>query len=371
MKGQAWRSRISLVLIALLLGTGLAFTAPRSTAAAEVCFQQTNQCLEGVFLDYWQNRGGLELLGYPISPKMNEVNPTDQKVYLVQYTERTRLEYHPELANTPYVVLAGLLGREQMLSKYPNGTPSGTSAPGGLYFPQTNKSLSPDFAEWWTNHGGLELVGYPLSDEFVEVNPSDNKPYVVQYTERTRLERHPENAPPYNVLAGLLGREQYLAKYPAWGPTLAPLAGGKPYIHPSGFFTFSVPQNWQPAANPASFLVLFIAPGNVASVGIQAEGVPNGFTLDDLDQTYAKLLQQGVPDYALVSLDKVTVNGLKAYRRIYKGTLNNVPIQVEMVYMLGSGDKIAYVVQAGTTVAGFPSLQPTFDAIAGTFQVLK
>ena len=83
MNGHAWRSRISLMLVAVLLGSGLVFTAPRPTAAAEVCFQQTNQCLEGVFLDYWQNRGGLELLGYPISAKLNEVNPTDQKVYLV------------------------------------------------------------------------------------------------------------------------------------------------------------------------------------------------------------------------------------------------------------------------------------------------
>ncbi len=370
MNGHTWRRRISLVLVALLLGSGLVFTAPRPTAAAEVCFQQTNQCLEGVFLDYWQNRGGLELLGYPISAKLNEVNPTDQKVYLVQYTERTRLEYHPELVNTPYVVLAGLLGREQMLAKYPNGTPSGTSAPGGLYFSQTGKSLSPDFANWWTSHGGLELVGYPLSDEFIEINPSDNQPYVVQYTERTRLERHPENAPPYNVLAGLLGREQYLAKYPAWGPTLAPLTGGKSYVQPQGYFTFSVPQNWQAAANPANFQVLFVSPGNVASVGAQLEGVPAGFTLDNLDQAFAQIAQQ-VPNYAPVSHDKVTVNGLKAFRRIYKGTLNNVPVQVELVYFLGSGDKVAYWVQAGTTVAGFPSLQPTFDAIAGSFQVLK
>lgn len=370
MNRRSLRSGVSVALIALLLGSGLALAGPRPAAAAEVCFPQTNQCLEGVFLDYWLNRGGLELLGYPISPKMNEVNPTDQQVYLVQYTERTRLEYHPELANTPYVVLAGLLGREQMLAKYPNGTPSGSNGQGGLYFPQTGKRLSPDFAAWWTSHGGLELVGYPLSDEFVEINPSDNKPYVVQYTERTRLERHPENAAPYNVLAGLLGREQYLTKYPAWGPTLPALSGGKAYAEPNGFFVFSVPQNWQQAANPAPFQALFQAPGNVASAGILMEGVGPGFTLDNLHQAMGQLVQN-VPNYAPVSVDKVTVNGLKAYRRIYTGTLNNVPIKAEIVYLLGPGGQVAYVVQMGTTVGAFPSLQPTFDAIAGSFKALK
>ena len=203
----------SAVIAALLFITSVALFGARPTAAAAapVCFPQTGQCLEGPFLDFWQNKGGLELLGYPITGEINEVNPTDGKTYLVQYTERTRLELHPENAGTPYYVLAGLLGREQFLAKYPGGRPPGGAGP--TCFPQTGRCMSADFTQWWTTHGGLELVGYPISDAFPEVSPTDGKTYLVQYTERTRLEYHPENAgTPYVVLAGLLGREQYLAK---------------------------------------------------------------------------------------------------------------------------------------------------------------
>lgn len=200
-------------IAALLLVTGVALAgaAPAAAAPAPVCFPQTGQCLAGPFLDFWQGQGGLDLLGYPITGELQEVNPTDGKTYTVQYTERTRLELHPENAGTPYLVLAGLLGREQFLAKYPNGRPAGGA--GANCFPQTGRCMNADFYQWWTTHGGLELVGYPISDEFPEVSPTDGKTYMVQYTERTRLEYHPEHAgTPYVVLAGLLGREQYLAK---------------------------------------------------------------------------------------------------------------------------------------------------------------
>ena len=38
-------------------------------------------------------------------------------------------------------------------------------------------------------------------------NPADGREYTVQYFERARLERHPENSPPYDLLPGLLGVE--------------------------------------------------------------------------------------------------------------------------------------------------------------------
>ena len=39
-----------------------------------------------------------------------EINPTDGKPYTVQYFQRNRFEYHPELAGTPYSIQLGLLG---------------------------------------------------------------------------------------------------------------------------------------------------------------------------------------------------------------------------------------------------------------------
>src|SRR6185312_14455832 len=66
---------------------------------------------------------------YAITDAFYEQSPTNGQTYLVQYFERARFEYHPENANSPYVVLLWLLGREQFLAKYPNGVPGGTTPP--------------------------------------------------------------------------------------------------------------------------------------------------------------------------------------------------------------------------------------------------
>jgi hypothetical protein len=51
---------------------------------------------------------------FPITNARDEANPTDGKTYLTQWYERERLEFHPELSGTPYEVLLGLLGAEDL-----------------------------------------------------------------------------------------------------------------------------------------------------------------------------------------------------------------------------------------------------------------
>jgi N-acetylneuraminic acid mutarotase len=72
-------------------------------------------------------------------------------------------------------------------------------------FPETGKCVGGAFLAYWQAHGGLAVNGYPLSDEFIQVL-EDGKAYQVQYFERVRMEYHPENQPPYDVLLGQFGR---------------------------------------------------------------------------------------------------------------------------------------------------------------------
>ncbi len=65
----------------------------------------------------------------------------------------------------------------------------------------------------WAFADCLYINGLPISDAHQEVSPTDGKTYLTQWFERARFEYHPENAAPYNVLLGLLGREQ-LTKTP-------------------------------------------------------------------------------------------------------------------------------------------------------------
>jgi hypothetical protein len=77
-----------------------------------VYYPQTQQYLGGAFRRYWENNGGLDIFGYPISPEFEEVNPADGQTYVVQYFERARFEWHPEHEGTPHEVQLGLLGNQ-------------------------------------------------------------------------------------------------------------------------------------------------------------------------------------------------------------------------------------------------------------------
>ena len=83
------------------------------------------------------------------------------------------------------------------------------------YFSETKHNVCGLFLEYWNNHGGLEQQGYPVSDVFAERNaPSpagDGQVHNVQYFQRARFEEHLDS--PSKVQLGLLGTEQYTAKY--------------------------------------------------------------------------------------------------------------------------------------------------------------
>ena len=81
-------------------------------------------------------------------------------------------------------------------------------------FTETGKTVSGPFLSYWDSHGGVAQQGYPLTGEMSESSPLNGKPYTVQYFERAVFERHPENAPPFDVLLSQLGTFRFKEKYP-------------------------------------------------------------------------------------------------------------------------------------------------------------
>lgn len=75
------------------------------------------------------------------------------------------------------------------------------------YFPPVGHTLRGGFRKYWQTHGGLAQFGYPITEEYNEVSPTNGKTYVTQWFERARMEWHPEQEPPYDILLGLLGSE--------------------------------------------------------------------------------------------------------------------------------------------------------------------
>lgn len=79
-------------------------------------------------------------------------------------------------------------------------------------FSETGKCVAGSFLAYWLANGGLRQQGLPISDEMQE-RGEDGTARTVQYFERARFEHHPRNPPEFQVLLGLLGREQYVARY--------------------------------------------------------------------------------------------------------------------------------------------------------------
>ena len=179
------------------------------------CFAEVPYCLRGAFFRFWQTHGGLDNLGLPITTEVYE--ELGDETFRVQYTERARLEEHPEFAGTPNEVLLGLLGNELADARAgdePFQPKPASADPISQWFEQTQHNLRPPFLDYWRNNGGLQTFGYPRSEQFEEKNQADGKSYLVQYFERNRIEHHPENGgTKYEFLLGLLGVEHFAAKY--------------------------------------------------------------------------------------------------------------------------------------------------------------
>ena len=73
------------------------------------CFAETGHSLSAGFLGYWQSNDGLTRFGLPVSEEFSENGR------VVQYFERARLEWWPELG-AGYDIVVGALGRELLMS---------------------------------------------------------------------------------------------------------------------------------------------------------------------------------------------------------------------------------------------------------------
>jgi hypothetical protein len=88
--------------------------------------------------------------------------------------------------------------------------PRPVAAEGAACFAETNQCIQGRFLAYWTANGGLARNGFPLTAERQELL-EDGNTYTVQYFERVRMEYHPENQPPYDVLLGQFGRRVLLS----------------------------------------------------------------------------------------------------------------------------------------------------------------
>ncbi len=151
-----------------------------------------------------------------------------------------------------------------------------------------------------------------------------------------------------------------------WGPALAPLDGGQTYDDPRGRFAFRVPEEWtetDTAQNEVAFVLR--RSQAVAGVGLEDTGEPT-IGIERVRQAFDRELR-GRPDYTQVSIDRVLVDGRRAYRQVLQRTDADGTQQLVQVYLVERG--VVHILSFACPVDAFAEWAPVFDGIAGSYRV--
>ncbi len=183
-------------------------------------FEQTRHSMCEPYLSYWQQHGGLERFGYPITQPFHEW--VEDSLLQIQYFERRRMEIHPELPGSP--ILLGLLGNQVQATPPPSTSYPDclTYAPPSLLPAIAKLHLGPPIgcpsgATWVAlpaatqqfEHGTMiwlserttypRMMGYPTTI----ITLIDPGPKVAQYTDTWQAGQDPDTAPAAPPHAGL------------------------------------------------------------------------------------------------------------------------------------------------------------------------
>ena len=155
-------------------------------------FDETGHNVQGEFYKFYKSiPSPLLIYGYPIT---EEITSKDGKH--VQYFQRARFEYHPELPEGQRVQLTSI-GKET----YTPQNPLNIYSPLGCrIYAETNFAVCFAFLEFFDKNGGVAQFGYPISPFEYHEN------VIVQYFEKARLEWRPWNPESQRVIISDLGR---------------------------------------------------------------------------------------------------------------------------------------------------------------------
>lgn len=133
-------------------------------------FRDTGEYLAEPFLSYWEEHNGETTIGPPVSSPIADENGEQ-----LQFFRYARLELDEDGD-----VHRGLIGREMFGE--PENPPDRAPGSGARHFEVTGHYIVGTIRDFWEENGGLEVFGYPVSQEY----ETDNG--YAQYFERALIE---------------------------------------------------------------------------------------------------------------------------------------------------------------------------------------
>ena len=190
------RPLVLLLALSLLLATGI----PAQAQAQDFrYFSETGHNVYGEFLHFYQQASNpLLIYGYPITEEF-----TRSGGLRVQYFQRARFEYHPEMPAGRRVILTPL-GTDSYIASTQINIYSPLSC---RYFAATGYSVCFEFLQFFDTNGGMAQFGLPVSPfEYRDDT-------IVQYFENARLEWQPSLTGGVNIGLANLGSEYFTDRH--------------------------------------------------------------------------------------------------------------------------------------------------------------
>jgi hypothetical protein len=158
---------------------------------------QTGHNMPDVIAKYWNAKGGVPSLGYPLSELFVRKANGEQHVY--QYFERVLVEYAPDSNSVTLAPLGSWVGEIDGPYKTVAAFDSTIKK---RYVAATGHSIAGGILQWYAANGDSDMFGAPISEE-APYTTDDGRNVTAQLFERARIEMDANG----NVTLSRLGAE--------------------------------------------------------------------------------------------------------------------------------------------------------------------